>query len=134
MHRRILAAALVAALVPIATACGGDTAVEPRLVTVDPGTFADVAAADGTVIIDVRTQDEYASGHIDGAVNIDYYAPSFRDQLDALDKDLPYAIYCRTDSRSGDTLQIMSGLGFTDVTELDGGITSWIQAGLPLSY
>jgi rhodanese-related sulfurtransferase len=131
MLRRILATALVAAIAPIAAGCG-DTAVEPRLETVDVDTFAEVVEGDGVVILDVRTADEYRAGHLAGAENIDYYGASFQSKLDALDKDRSYAIYCRTDNRSGDALRIMRDLGFTDVRELDGGIVSWVEAGLPL--
>jgi rhodanese-related sulfurtransferase len=134
MHRRILALALVAALVPIAASCGGDTTVEPRLETVDAAAFADAVDSAGTVVLDVRTPEEYAAGHVPGADNIDYYATSFRSRLDALDKDAAYAIYCRSGNRSADTLQIMTELGFTDVRELGGGIISWVEAGLPLEY
>lgn len=132
MHRRIPALALIAALV--LTACGG-TAVEPRLETVDAATFAGaIDGGNGLVIVDLRTPVEFAAGHIPGAINLDYYETSFRTRLDALDKDAPYAVYCRSGNRSTDTLQIMTDLGFTDVRELGGGIITWVEAGLPLGY
>ena len=133
MTRRILALAVAAALAT--TACGGaDTAVEPKLETVTASAFAGIveSAPAGLVILDVRTPDEFTAGHIPGAVNIDYYETSFRSDLDALDKNVPYALYCRSGNRSGDTLATMSDLGFTDVSELGGGIITWLEAGYPI--
>ncbi|MCJ7726019.1 MAG: rhodanese-like domain-containing protein [Acidimicrobiia bacterium] len=133
MTRRILALALAASLATVA--CGGtDTAIEPKLETVTASAFAgivDTAQAD-LVILDVRTPDEFVAGHIPGAVNVDYYEPSFRNDLDALDKDVPYALYCRSGNRSGDTLATMRDLGFTNVSELGGGIITWLEAGYPI--
>ena len=130
MSRRILVLAL--ALASLAAACGGsDTATAARLESVDAAGFAEriAEAPADLVILDVRTADEFNAGHIPGAVNVDYYAADFRQQLDALDKDAPYAMYCRSGNRSGDTLGIMEDLGFTDVSELDRGIVSWAEAG-----
>jgi len=127
MTRRFLALALAAALTTVA--CGGtDTAVEPKLETVTASAFAEIIdeAPDGLVILDVRTPDEFAAGHLPGAVNIDFYELSFPDDLDALDKDVPYAIYCRSGNRSGG---LMEDLGFGTVSELGGGIITWLEAG-----
>jgi len=130
MTRRIFALALAAALTTVA--CGGaDTAIEPKLETVTASAFAEIIcdALDGLVILDVRTPDEFVAGHIPGAVNIDFYELSFPDDLDALDKDVPYAIYCRSGNRSGETIGLMEDLGFGTVSELGGGIITWLEAG-----
>ena len=81
------------------------------------------------VILDVRTPAEYAAGHIEGAVNIDYEAADFRDQVSNLDKVKTYLVYCRTGVRSAAASDIMVGLGFKDVTSMLGGITEWQSAG-----
>ncbi|MDF1568939.1 MAG: rhodanese-like domain-containing protein [Spirochaetaceae bacterium] len=73
------------------------------------------------VVIDVRTPEEYASGHAGDALNIDFYDKDFRQSLDALDKESAYFIYCRSGSRSGRTLSLMKDLGFTRVYDLAGG-------------
>lgn len=133
MNRRILA--LVLALAGAAVACGGaDTATEARLQSVEVDRFAEIVddAPDGLVILDVRTPEEFSAGRIPGAANIDYYATDFREQLDDLDKNVPYALYCRSGNRSGDTLGLMEELGFTDVSELSGGLVTWAEAGYPL--
>ncbi|MFA6458924.1 MAG: rhodanese-like domain-containing protein [Candidatus Paceibacterota bacterium] len=75
-------------------------------------------------VIDVRTPEEYASGHIEGAINIDFYAPDFTQQLEKLSKAGAYSIYCRSGSRSGKALDIMKDLGFTDFKDLRGGYLS----------
>ena len=124
---RTLTLALAAAFTLVA--CGGsDTGV---LETVDPGTAADFIAEPGTVLLDIRTPGEFAEARIAGAINIDFYATDFADQLDALDKDTAYVVYCRSDNRSGQAMDIFRDLGFTEVHEIDGGIVNWIQAGLP---
>lgn len=84
------------------------------------------------IIIDVRTPQEYALGHIDGAINIDYYSPTFKDELDKLDKSKTYLIYCRTGHRSSNALKIMDELGFEKVYEMSGGITEWMAKGYPV--
>ena len=74
--------------------------------------------------IDIRTPEEYDSGHIDGALNIDFYATDFIQQLEKLDKNSAYSIYCRSGSRSGKALDMMNELGFTNVVDLFGGYSS----------
>lgn len=69
-----------------------------------------------TVIIDVRTPGEFATGHLDGAVNIDIQSPDFAAQVMELDKDGEYFIYCRSGNRSGQAISQMDKMGFTDMT------------------
>ena len=83
------------------------------------------------VIIDVRTPEEFAEGYIENAVNIDFYAETFRDELNKLDKDKTYFIYCRSGNRSGSALDIMAELNFREVYNLSGGITAWGREELP---
>lgn len=90
------------------------------------------APPDDLVILDVRTPEEYAEGHIAESQLIDFYGADFSDRLADLDPSVPYVIYCRSGNRSGPTLAIMSELGFEDVTEVDGGILQWQASGHPL--
>lgn len=83
------------------------------------------------VILDVRTPEEYAGGHIARAVNLDYYAQTFQDELGKLDREKTYLVYCRTAHRSGIAVEIMAKLGFGEVYNLEGGIVAWVAAGLP---
>jgi rhodanese-related sulfurtransferase len=83
------------------------------------------------VILDVRTPKEFASEHIEDAINLDYYSKTILDDLDRLDKTKTYLIYCHTGSRSGKTFHFMKELGFQEVYHIVGGITRWKAEGLP---
>lgn len=85
------------------------------------------------VVIDIRTAEEHAAGYIDPThMVLDYYAPDFKDRLAKLDRDAKYLIYCRSGRRTGAALLTMKDLGFTDMHDIEGGITAWIAAGLPV--
>ena len=81
------------------------------------------------VILDVRTPEEYLSGHIENAVNLDYYSNTFGNSLDELDKNKTYLIYCRSGRRSENTLNIMKGLDFREAYNMLGGINKWKSEG-----
>ena len=68
-----------------------------------------------TVIIDVRTPEEFATGHLVGAININVQAPDFRERVMALDTDGDYFIYCRSGNRSGQAITQMFQMGFTQM-------------------
>ncbi|WP_122261786.1 rhodanese-like domain-containing protein [Ornithinimicrobium cerasi] len=107
-----------------------DTSADPGLAVED---FAQVVAEAGTVVIDVRTPQEYAEGHLEGALNLDVSAPGFSQELEGLDPDASYAVYCRTGVRSAAALQIMRDHGFTSLVHLAGGVTAWTKAGKPVA-
>ena len=83
------------------------------------------------VIIDVRTRQELTDGHIENVINIDFYSETFRDELNKLDKNKKYLIYCRSGNRSGKTVPIMVELNFREVYNMLGGIIQWEAEGLP---
>ena len=83
------------------------------------------------VIIDVRTPEEFAHEHIENTINIDYYSEIFRGELNKLDKNKTYLIYCRSGNRSGKALDIMAELNFREVYNMLGGIIEWKAEGLP---
>jgi rhodanese-related sulfurtransferase len=85
------------------------------------------------IILDVRTSSEFHDGHIEGALNIDVNLPSFSEELEQLDRNATYLVYCRSGSRSRTALRIMDDLGFTSAYHLANGITEWVDAGLPVS-
>ena len=105
------------------------------LVTVPPeqGAATIAASPEGLVILDVRTPEEFAEGHIEDAVLVDFYEPGFADELAALDPTVPYVLYCRSGNRSGQTLAMMDELGFEAVEDIGGGIVAWEAAGLPVT-
>jgi len=84
------------------------------------------------IIFDIRTPEEFNEGHIENAVNMDFYADTFRDDLDLLDKNKTYFIYCRSGNRSGRAMSIMKDLGFKEVYNLSVGIQEWIAEGFPV--
>ena len=84
------------------------------------------------IVIDVRTAGEFSSGHIVGAINLDYESPQFTAEVGQLDKNKIYLVYCATGIRGAAATQVMINLGFKDVQNMEGGITAWIQDGYPV--
>jgi phage shock protein E len=139
---RALLLGLVALAALVLAGCGGSTTD-----TASPATTAGVAAvtlvspeqaqkvidAGGVTLLDVRTPEEFAAGHIAGAQNIDFYATDFANRIDALDPSSAYVVYCHSGNRSGQATALMADKGFTDVTDVDGGIAAWESAGLPVA-
>lgn len=79
-----------------------------------------------SVILDVRTEEEFESGYIKGALNMDILAGGdFLASIDTLDKSKPYFVYCRSGARSAQACQLMSQKGFIAVYNLDGGVLNW---------
>ena len=78
------------------------------------------------VVLDVRTQEEFESGYIPKAINIDIQmVPSFIDEINSLDKNKSYYVYCRSGARSSQAVQLMRELGFNNTFNLLGGILDW---------
>lgn len=92
--------------------------------SVDAARFAKVIENKQVLIVDARTPEEFNSGHIPGAVNIDVQANNFAAKIAELDKSRPIAVYCRSGRRSKVAADHMVRHGL-NVTELDGGILSW---------
>jgi phage shock protein E len=88
--------------------------------------FRKEAKKPNTVIIDVRTPEEFQAGHIEGAVLMDYLeTEKFVKQVAALDPAKQYLLYCRTGKRSMNAATIMKTKGFTKVSDLKDGISEW---------
>ncbi len=85
------------------------------------------------VILDVRTPEEFAEGHLLGAVNLNVLAPDFAARLAALDRGKTYLVYCRTGNRSTKAVQAMERLGFQSVYHMIEGIVAWQKRGFPVS-
>ena len=84
------------------------------------------------VIIDVRTEREYAYGHLEGAVLVDIYQRNFKDIINKLDKTKNYFVYCKTGVRSRSAVNYMRQTGFINVCDLEGGINYLTRAGVKL--
>lgn len=74
------------------------------------------------ILLDVRTPQEYNAGHIAGALNVDYEAETFVDEVKKLDTGKTYFVYCRSGNRSAQAVSQMKALGFKNIIELKGGI------------
>ena len=85
------------------------------------------------VILDVRTPEEFAEGHMTGAVNMNVLAPDFASRLGMLDRGKTYLVYCRTGNRSTRAVQAMERLGFQSVFHMVEGIVGWQKKGFPVS-
>lgn len=120
---------IAAPLMLLLAACGGSSA---NVVNLSTQEFASSIKNSEVVILDVRTPGEFASGHIQGAINIDVEGPDFQSQIATLDKSKEYAIYCRSGRRSIVAADLMSDKGFTKLSNLESGIISWQGSGYPL--
>ena len=94
--------------------------------------FSAKVAEAGVITLDVRTHEEFMSGFIQGAQNIDFQSGNFENEIAALDKNATYAVYCRSGNRSGQAVKVMHDAGFHNVYNLNGGVIDWANAGLPL--
>lgn len=82
------------------------------------GSHAQIAKVEDVIVIDVRTADEFSESHIQGAKSIDVLKSSFKSEIQKLDKNKSYKVYCRSGSRSGFAEHIMTSSGFKDVENL----------------
>ncbi|WP_205618400.1 rhodanese-like domain-containing protein [Schaalia suimastitidis] len=109
------------------------TASASETTSADAANTADTqASTESTTIIDVRTPEEYAQGHLEGAINIDLSSPSFADTIAQLDTAGSYVVYCRSGNRSGQALTLMTNAGFVDVTNAGGLQEAAETLGLPI--
>lgn len=96
----------------------------------DVDTFAMRLDSIGDVqLVDVRTPEEVAEGHLEGAVNFCINTDGFEAKIETLDKSKAVYVYCRSGGRSARAANLMKEAGFKEVYDLDGGITAWMAAG-----
>ncbi len=86
------------------------------------------------ILIDVRTKDEFDLGHIDSAINLDFYSETFQNDILSLPKNETIVLYCRTNNRSSKTANILKENGFKEISVLEGGITEWVKNGNDINY
>ena len=103
------AAAILASLAVGLAGCGGDAAPAVSDAASDAATTPGLPA--GTVLIDVRTPEEFATGHLEGALNLPVELAAFPDQVAALDPDAEYLVYCRSGRRADLAVEHMTSLG-----------------------
>ena len=106
--------------------CGHTTS--QTIANIEAVEFYKLINKENGIIIDVRTPEEFYSGHIKDATNIDFYAADFIDKLKIVRKDVPIYVYCRSGGRSSSAASKMEKLGFSKVYNLAGGIGAWNSA------
>ena len=135
---KIIPAVLLA--LPLA-ACGGDSAPTAEQASTEKSQITLVSVTEANalikgqgdlIILDVRTPEEFSSGHMEKAQNIDFKAADFAEKLKKLDKSKSYIVHCASGNRSGKATAQTSKLGFENITDIDGGIKAWKGANLPL--
>lgn len=84
------------------------------------------------VLIDVRTTSEQKKGIIEGARMLDIFSDNFELELDKLDRNKTYYVYCAAGGRSAEACEIMKRKGFMHVVDLEGGFTRWKSENLPI--
>ena len=81
------------------------------------------------VLLDVRTQAEYDSGHILNAINISHEQILEDPELLAEYKDSQMVVFCRSGGRAGKVIQLLESIGFEDIIDIDGDMLAWSEAG-----
>ena len=112
---------------------GLNTACSQNYENYDVKEFAELITDSNVVILDVRKADEFAEGHITGAILIDQFQSDFLEQAQAkLPKDKTIAIYCRSGRRSANAAGKLADVGYKCVN-LKGGIIAWKEANMPVT-
>ena len=120
--------ALAASALTLGTAVAETNSV--RRVSVDE--FEKLWRAKTNIVLDVRTETEFATGHIPGATNLNINATDFDEKLAKLDKTKTYLVHCAAGSRSARASDKMKRAGFQSVTDLPAGFRGWEKAGKPV--
>lgn len=85
------------------------------------------------ILVDIRTPEEFASGHLKNAINIDFFDENFVTNFEGqFDKNDTIYIHCKSGGRSTKAVQLLEAKGFKHLVHLDGGILQWLEAGKPV--
>ncbi|MDT8411091.1 MAG: rhodanese-like domain-containing protein [Vicingaceae bacterium] len=107
--------------------------VEIFIKNVDAPTFKEIIEKEDGIILDVRTPEEVASGHIPNANTINIYDEDFEVKINLLQKDKSIYVYCKAGGRSSKAAKLLKKNGFNKVYNLNGGITEWEKYNYPLT-
>ncbi|MDO4229753.1 MAG: rhodanese-like domain-containing protein [Capnocytophaga sp.] len=87
----------------------------------------------GNILVDLRTSEEFAEGHLKNAINIDFFDANFVENFEnQFDKSDTIYIHCKSGGRSSKAMQQLETVGFKNIIHLDGGIMQWLEAGKPI--
>jgi len=118
---------IVITLLFLVSSCVQNPDAEVQVVS--PEEMKSLLQMDDVQLVDVRTSEEYNSGHIEKSQNIDVRSPDFDGQIAKLDKEKPVLVYCRSGKRSAKCVEKLKSAGFVKIYDLDGGITKWKYKG-----
>ena len=93
---------------------------------IDIEQFQKKIATENYILVDVRTSEEYADGHLEGALNINYFSATFSEDIVKLGLETPVLVYCQSGNRSRKSMNIMYDMGFKEVKNLIGGYKGWV--------
>ena len=111
--RKVLGIIGIAALIAVgATSCSSSSSDSPDT------SVSNIELVPASRVIDVRTAEEFAEGHVKGARNLDIQNGDFEEALKDLDKEASYSVYCRSGNRSAAAVELMRNEGFTNVVDL----------------
>lgn len=120
---------LLIAIVLGLASCAPTRTMRVKYRSLDVETFEKYIARENVLLVDVRTAEEFAAGHIVGVDdNLDVRSTTFFNDYQRLPKDRPIAVYCRGGGRSKQVAGVLAGNGY-NVVELSGGYNSWVEAG-----
>ena len=96
---------------------------------------AEQAIRDADVLVDVREADEFAAGHLPGAVHISRGLLEFRfSGMSALQsRDIQVVLYCKTSGRAALAGAALQDMGYLNVQNIAGGFDAWVAAGKPVA-
>ena len=108
--------------------CHGQTS--KAIQTIDVKLYAEkLKATENPQLLDVRTPEEYGSGHIGDAKNVNWNGNNFAADASKYDKSKPIFVYCKVGGRSAQAADKLAELGFKEIYNLDGGIMKWNATG-----
>lgn len=130
----VIAGVVIAVVLAVVFLSGSQSANSTKTATtqnISPAAYTEQFVSNNTLhlLIDVRTTEEFASGYINGAVNIPI--DSIANRLSEIPKDQPVVLYCRSGNRSAQAARILENAGYTNIYDL-GGIIAWAQQGFPV--
>ena len=124
MKRILIAVSVALMLVPLLVGCKGDKSNSPYEQITPAEAKAIMDSEEGFIILDVRTPEEFAAGHIEGAILIPDYEIGEKAERVLTDKDQLILVYCRSGRRSKNAASELAALGYTNIKEF-GGINDW---------
>jgi rhodanese-related sulfurtransferase len=108
------------------------TAVKDSINVISIEEFEKMSGKKKNMVVDVRTPEEVAAGHLAGSVNINFLGEGFQEEITKLNKNKTYLLYCKSGNRTRKAADQMQKAGFKHVYMLEGGITAWNEAGKPV--